>query len=892
MSQLPDSGVIREAIAVLPPPEASSVRPISDGITPMLRQYLRIKSEHPDTILMFRLGDFYEMFFDDAIEAAGILDITLTCRNRNDPNPIPLCGVPYHSVEPYIAKLLERGRRIAICDQVEDPKSAKGVVKREVTRVITPGVVADGLGLDASSANFLAGIYIDDGRIGFALSDVSTGFFSAGELSSVEALVEEIGRSEPRELLVLRSLKDDVRVISMLQRFKERTLITYLDQSYFDGDLVKGLDGFIELRSNSMPAAFASSAVYRYLKEAQKGNLAHITSISPYANSRIMRLDESTKRHLELTRTMLDGKRSGSLLDAIDRTQSAMGARKLKQWLLYPLVDSKEIEGRLSAVEAIISDPNLLRGLPDICGRISDLERITSRISMGSASPRDLVALKESLISVKGLKGLLAPCDGVLNSLSDMIDPCEELKVLIEAQIVDEPPLAMKDGGIIRDGISPELDELRDIVAHGKDFIARIEAKEREATGISSLKIRFNKVFGYYLEVTNTNRDRVPIHYIRKQTLANAERYITPELKEYEEKVLGAEDKIRAIEFELFGSLRAEAALSAKRLYQTADAVAMIDALTSYARVAAEYNYCRPKVDDGYIIDIREGRHPVVERRNPIERFVPNDLLLDSTEHRLLLITGPNMAGKSTVMRQSALIVLMAQIGMYVPAASAQIGICDRIFTRVGASDALAQGQSTFMVEMSEAALILRDATARSLIVIDEIGRGTSTFDGLSIAWAVAEDIHDRVKARTVFATHYHELTELALTKSGIKNMNVAVREWNGEVIFLRRLVPGATSRSYGIAVARLAGLPEGVIERATEVLANLESDELNERGEPRIGDSHHMKQKNNSTSPYQYQLFTNPKDDGIRKRLSEIDTTAITPIEALNILHELKHTI
>ncbi|MFH0799967.1 MAG: DNA mismatch repair protein MutS [Pseudomonadota bacterium] len=857
----------------------------NDAATPMLRQYLRIKAEHPDAILMFRLGDFYEMFFEDAEIASKLLDITLTSRNRNDPNPVPLCGVPYHSVEPYIAKLLESGKKVAICDQVEDPKFAKGVVKREVTRVVTPGVILDGLGVEAGSHNFLAAAFSHGGSIGMAIADASTGLFQAAQFATLERLIEEMGRVEPREILLPDELRGEGSLEGLLRRLLPAALFTRVADSQFDATTLMRLEGAAELVARSPAAARAASGILAYLDSTQKGASGHIMMVAPYAGERVMRLDESTKRNLELLRTMREGSRHGSLIEALDRSSTAVGARKLKSWLLYPLTHPAEINSRLDAVEAVNGEARLLRDLPSSLKRISDMERITSRASACLAHARDLAGLKESLEAVADLKKILEGSSGLLALLAGSIDPHAGLSRAIGERLVDDPPLSLKEGGLIRTGFSPELDEMRDIIAHGKDFIAGLEAKERKATGIGSLKIRYNRVFGYYIEVTNAHREKVPESYIRKQTLANAERYITPELKEYEEKILGAEEKGRALEQEIFCELRSQVAAAAGTLLATADAIATLDALTSLALIAAEYDYRRPEVDGGDVIDIRDGRHPIVERANPTERFVPNDVFLGE-EKNLLMITGPNMAGKSTVMRQTALIVLMAQMGSFVPASSARIGAVDRIFTRVGASDALSQGQSTFMVEMSEAATILREATEKSLIVIDEIGRGTSTFDGLSIAWAVAEDLHDRVRARTMFATHYHELTELALTKPRISNMHIAVKEWNGEVIFLRRLLSGATSRSYGLQVARLAGLPEVVIDRAREVLSNLESGELDEVGKPRLASSH--RKGETAKEAAQYHLFTQPLQNDVAKKLSEIDTRTMTPLEALNILHEL----
>ena len=883
------------------------------------------------------------MFFEDALVASKLLDITLTSRNKNDPDPIPLCGVPYHSVEPYIAKLLSFGKKVAICDQVEDPKSAKGVVKREVTRVITPGVVLDGDSIKANSYNFIAAIYLPppapplrhssaqaykggeniNGPYGFALADVSTGYFSAAQFETLDALIQEITRLEPREILIPPTLKN--------QNLKFATLYTTLNEEHFNSHSIGGLDGAKALTKSHPLAAQAAAAILNYISSTQKEEAKHIRRIETSLQIPTMRIDEATKRNLELFRTMMDGGMHGTLISILDKTSTAMGARKLKNWMLYPLMDLKEIKGRLEATEHILNT-NLISDLPSTLSLVYDLERIAARVAMGTASARDIVALKNSLEQVPAvLKALqehrravraepveartvhpstslsrasvrhpstLLRTSGqesrgsgrtVSNLIYDLIpslDPLTDITDEIGATIIDEPPLSMRDGGLIKEGVDKELDELRSIAGGGKDSIARIEAHERARTKIPSLKVKYNKVFGYYLEVTNTHKDKVPSDYIRKQTLVNAERYITPELKEYEEKVLSAEDKIRSLEYDILCRLREKVASQIERITKTAGALATLDVLTSFALSASQYRYIKPEVNDSHEIKIIEGRHPIIERLNPTERFVPNDIYINGEDHRLLIITGPNMAGKSTVMRQTALIALLAQMGSFVPAKEATIGVVDRIFTRIGASDALALGQSTFMVEMSEATAILNQATPKSLIIIDEIGRGTSTFDGLSLAWAIAEDIHDRVKARTLFATHYHELTDLAATKDGIKNFNIAVKEWSGKVIFLRKLVPGGTSRSYGIQVAKLAGLPHSVIERSQEVLQNLEAGEFDEIGKPRIA-SH-----GDAKSTGQLHLFTKPLNSEVAEKLENVDTSTLTPIEALNILHEIKQKL
>jgi DNA mismatch repair protein MutS len=865
------------------------VKAPKSGLSPMLRQYGEIKSAHPDAILLFRLGDFYEMFYEDAEIASNILGITLTTRNRNDPNPVPLCGVPHHSIEPYIAKLLTSGRRVAICDQVEDPSQAKGVVKREVTRVITPGVVADGLGLDAGNHNFLISLAEIDGKLGLSLTDISTGLFQSCEFDSREMLIEELLRSEPREILIPVEIMSDDILMAQLKGQMPSVLITEYTPSELDMSLLSGIEGAPEVISARPAAAQAAAGALSYLNSTQKGRIGHIRSLKPLADGAVMRLDEATKRNLEIVRTMPAGEREGSLLHTIDRTQTAAGARKLKRWLLYPLTDYGMISSRQGAVARIAEHSSLRQGLSAAMARIYDMERITGRISAGAANARDLIALMGSLEAAASIRTLISDEDGLLGEIGGGIDNFDALVASISERIADDPPISIRDGGIIKKGYSADLDELRSMTSHGKEFIAQLEQKERKSTSISSLKVRYNKVFGYYLEVTNAHQDKVPEHYIRKQTLVNAERFITPELKELEEKVLGAQDKSRALEQELLLDLRREAADYSIKFLATADALARLDVLTSFAYTAIENDYVRPEVDDGYMIDIRDGRHPIVERQSLSERFIANDVTFDD-DTALMMITGPNMAGKSTVMRQTALIVLMAQTGSFVPASSARIGIADRIFTRVGASDALSKGQSTFMVEMAEASVILRDATERSLIIIDEIGRGTSTFDGLSIAWAVAEDLHDRVRARTMFATHYHELTELALSKPRIRNMNIAVKEWNDEIIFLRRLVHGATSRSYGIQVAKLAGLPEALLGRAGEVLENLEAGEFDDAGKPRLAEHHEGNSpKRSAADSAQIQLFCNPISDEIANRLRETNTESITPLEAMNILHELK---
>ena len=865
--------------------------------TPMMRQYLEIKSQYPDAILFFRLGDFYEMFLDDAVRASRILDITLTSRNKNtDGNDVPLCGVPFHSANPYIAKLIEAGEKVAICEQVEDPKSAKGIVKREVTKVITPGLVVDADSLQPKENNYLVALApTSEGKWGLAYLDISTGEFRATEFQTAEAVAAELQCVNPREVLLPGSFRD-APVVKALHDVLGDRLITHLDDWVFETDYAQRLHE--TLLSGALPTApdgtsfregvKAVGAILHYLRETQQGGVAHIRHVLPYTTSHHLVLDDRTRRNLELTSTLQEGKRKGSLLWLLDRTSTAMGGRKLKQWINYPLVSVEKINSRHDAVEELLEKQQFRREISLQLDGIADLERLNGRISLASASAKDLVALKESLVRIPQLLNMLLDVSSpLLKETAAGIDPLDEIVGLIGRGIVDNPPFVLRDGGIIAGGFSEELDELRLISREGKGFIAQLEAREKARTGIGSLKVRYNKVFGYYIEITKANLASIPSDYIRKQTLVNAERFITPELKEYEEKVLGAEDRIAEIEYSLFQNIREEVASQADRIARTAENLAVLDVLLSLSELAHDRGYCRPRVDNGEVLSITDGRHPVVEAMHLSERFVPNDTFLDNGENQLLIITGPNMAGKSTYMRQVALITLMAQMGSFVPAAQAHIGIADRIFTRIGASDNLASGQSTFMVEMAETANILHHATPSSLVILDEIGRGTSTFDGVSIAWAVAEFLHDdRARAaRTLFATHYHELTELSVTRQGIKNFNIAVREWNDQIIFLRKIVTGGTSHYYGIQVARLAGLPAEVVARARDILKNLEQGEFTEGGEPRIAG---RKGKKANVDSQQLSLFAGDNDE-VRRRLKEVEVARLTPLEALNMLDELQ---
>lgn len=844
---------------------------MSAAATPMLQQYWQIRAQYtdPHIILFFRLGDFYEMFFDDAIEAARILDIALTTRNRNDPNPVPLCGVPYHAAEGYIAKLIEAGKKVAICEQVEDPKTAKGVVRREVVRVVTPGAVLTAEQLPTADANFLAAVHVADGRYGLAVIDVSTGDFRATEMSSVRALYDELRRLEPREVLVPG---DFVMPEGMA------AAATPVEAASFDVAALPALAGCDAVQTHAPHALPAAAAIWQYLHYVKLGGddlVRHVPALVWYRAADFLVIDDVTRRNLELTHTLHDGAGHGTLLWLLDRTRTALGARLLRDWLRYPLGDLAAIRARHDAVESLCGNVAMQQGLADALGGVADLERICGRVLTQQCNARDLVSLRDSLRAVPALRQALAPATGLLADAREVLDPCADVVTRIADTLVDDPPLALRQGGLMRAGVDATLDELRTIHREGKGFIARLEVQERQRTGIHSLKVRYNRVFGYYLEVTNTHKDKVPDDYTRKQTLANAERYITPALKAFEEKVTTAQERLEALEYELFAQLREAVAGQVARIRQTARQVALVDCLAALAIVAQEGNYCRPQLVEAPVLQIQDGRHPVIERLLRDEAFVPNDCVVGSASDdapTLLMITGPNMAGKSTVMRQVALITLLAHMGSFVPAASAVIGRTDRIFTRVGAADNLARGQSTFMVEMTEAATILREATAHSLILIDELGRGTSTFDGISIAWAVAEYLHDAIGARTLFATHYHELAGLAESKSRIANLTMAVKEWNDQIIFLRRLVPGAANRSYGIHVAQLAGLPEAVTTRARAVLANLEQ---GNRTPP--------------TSPpaAQLPLFAVPDPVGtdIVAQLRTTDLHHMTPFAALQLL-------
>lgn len=881
--------------------ETHLIPPPPVNLTPMMRQYLEIKSSCPDAILFFRLGDFYEMFLDDAVIASRILDITLTSRNKGASDEVPLCGIPYHSAQPYLVKLVEAGYKVAICEQVEDPKEVKGIVRREIVRIVTPGLLTEPELLQPKENNYLLALAAgEEERWGIALLDLSTGEFRATEVADLDGARAEIVAIDPAELLLADDINGSNAALKLSALFEGR-MVNRLPEWIFACDRAAGLlcDFFNCERLDAfgcqdLPGATsAAGALLHYLQSTQKGALGHIRSLATYQVAEYMLLDETTRRNLELVGTLRDNSRKGSLLGIIDRTVTAMGGRLLRRWVQQPLLDLGRIRLRQGAIAELI-EKSLVRGdLQGDLDGIYDLERLNGKIAMATANAKDLAALRLSIGKLPALRSRFSALESeLLTSLCSGIDPLEDLHALIETAIVDDPPFVLREGGLIRDGYDPELDELRQIGREGKGWIARLEQQEKERTGISTLKVRFNRVFGYYIEVTRSQLARIPENYQRKQTLANAERYVTDELKIYEEKVLGAEDKLVEREYELFQSIRQQVAAQGKRVQNSAAALAQLDVLLGLAAVAHERNYVLPELDESSDLVIVEGRHPVVETMSLSERFVPNDVSMNLQEEQILIITGPNMAGKSTFMRQVALLTLMAHMGSAIPARSARIGLVDRIFTRVGASDNLARGLSTFMVEMTETAHILHHATNRSLLVLDEIGRGTSTFDGISIAWAVAEYLHDHapVAAKTLFATHYHELTDLALTRPRVKNFNIAVREWNDQVIFLRRIVAGPASHSYGIQVARLAGLPGLIIERAKEILRNLESGEFEEEGAPRLAKSRRGGSKPSATS--QMALFDSGNGAEIRRELELCDPTVMTPLEALNFLDHLKRLL
>ena len=874
-------------------------------MTPMMQKYLETKKEYPDCILFYRLGDFYEMFFEDAKTASQELEITLTGKNCGLEERAPMCGVPFHAVESYLNKLVAKGYKVAICEQVEDPKMAKGLVKREVVRIVTPGTNLDAQALDESKNNYIMCIvYIAD-RYGVSIADVTTGDYYVTELDTERKLLDEIHKFTPSEIICneafymtgldFEDLKHRLNIaIYALDSwyFSDETAKTTLT-SHFKVSDIQGL-GLSDYESGTI----AAGALLKYLYETQKNTLGNMTSLQLYSSGKYMIIDSSTRRNLELVETLREKQKRGSLLWVLDKTKTAMGARMLRSYVEQPLIEKEEIERRLDTVEALKENAMTREEIREYLTPVYDLERLIGRVTYQTANPRDLIAFKSSLQMLPFIRTLLDEFDSsLLQEIQADLDPLEDIFALIESSITDEPPISVRDGGILKEGYDEEIDKLRHAKTEGKSWLVDLEAKERERTGIKNLRIKYNKVFGYYLEVTNSYRDMVPDDYIRKQTLTNAERYITADLKELEDIILGAEDKLVALEYEIFKDIRDKIAAEVLRIQKTAKAVAGIDVFSSLALVAERNHYCRPSMNEKGIIDIKNGRHPVVEKMINNDMFIANDTYLDNKKQRISIITGPNMAGKSTYMRQTALIVLMAQVGSFVPAESAKIGIVDRIFTRVGASDDLASGQSTFMVEMTEVANILRNATSNSLLILDEIGRGTSTFDGLSIAWAVVEHISNPklLGAKTLFATHYHELTELEGKLDNVNNYCIAVKEKGDDIVFLRKIVPGGADKSYGIQVAKIAGVPDSVIDRAKVIAEELSAHDIAEftgkitmEGTPAKKSS----PKLDEVDLTQMSLFDTVKDDDIIQELQDLDLGNLTPIDALNTLYQLQNKI
>lgn len=849
-----------------------------------MKQFLSIKDKYKDAIVLFRLGDFYEMFGEDAEKASKILQIALTTREKSKEEPMPMCGVPYFASESYISKLIKAGHKVAICEQMEDPKEAKGIVRRDVVKVITPGTHSPE---NPKENTYIISIFPSATKHGIAVIDVSTGEFILYE--TAENIGDEMHRFEPREILVPQSLKENIYYRETLNTF----YTSFYEDWYFDySEAYKTLLNHLKVSSldgygcNGMVAAIsAAGALVSYLEETQKEAFI-LKKISILRQDSYMFLDGATQRNLELTHNLKDTSNEGTLLWVLDETLTPMGGRFLRSSLLKPLIDIQEIKRRQDSVEYLLEDYELLEELRTSLRKIQDIERLSSKVTSKSANARDLIGIKNSLTYLPKLReSLISSKNQYFRLISEDISEFPDLIKLLERGILDSPPISLRDGGIIKNGYSNEVDELRKISTKSKDFISELELKEKNRTGISSLRVGYNRIFGYYIEITKANLHMVPDDYTRKQTLVSGERFITPELKEYESKILGAEEKLKNLEYQLFQEILDKVHKESTLLLKAAHAIAIVDFLSSLAVVAKRYNYTKPSLDESGVIEITEGRHPVLERIPSGEKFIPNSTFMDTEDNRLLIITGPNMAGKSTYMRQVALITLMAQIGSFVPASNAKIGITDRIFTRIGASDFLTKGQSTFMVEMIDVANITHNATPKSLIVLDEVGRGTSTFDGISIAWAVAEYILNEIKARTLFATHYNELTELGLTHNGVKNYNVSVKEWGDEIIFLRKIEKGPADKSYGIQVARLAGIPEGIINRSKEVLANLEKEELDVTGSPKFAD---IKTKKGTV---QLDLFSS-MPDSILKEIINLDVKTLKPQEALDKLIDLKKKV
>ena len=867
-------------------------------LTPMMQQYVETKKQYKDCILLYRLGDFYEMFFEDALIASKVLEITLTGKDCGQEERAPMCGIPYHAVDSYLNKLIEKGYKAAICEQVEDPKTAKGLVKREVIRIVTPGTNLNMQSLDETKNNYLMCLFYMDERFGISVADISTGDYYMTEVDSDKKVLDEITKYTPAEIIYndyflmsgidMESISEKMQIsVSALESwYSDEALCIQKIKDHFH---VASLDG---LGLTDYPTGtIAAGMLLQYLYETQKNALPQMTKITPYQTERFMVLDTSTRRNLELLETLREKQKRGSLLWVLDKTKTAMGARFLRSCIEQPFVQKHLIERRLDSIEELNDDVITRDEIREYLNAIYDLERLMSKISYKSANPRDLIAFKHSLSMIPPIKYLLRDTKSEdLQEIYETLDDMEDITKLIDTAIEEEPPISIKEGGIIKTGYNESVDKYRNAKTEGKKWLAEMEQTEREKTGIKNLKIKFNKVFGYYLEVTNSYKDLVPETWMRKQTMANAERYITPELKELEDVILGAEEKLFSLEYDLFAMIRDQIGAEVRRIQQTAKALAKIDVYTSLAYVAERNHYVRPKINENGVIDIRDGRHPVVEQMIPNDAFVPNDTFLDEKEHLVSIITGPNMAGKSTYMRQAALIVLMAQMGSFVPASSADIGIVDRIFTRVGASDDLASGQSTFMVEMNEGANILRNATKNSLLILDEIGRGTSTFDGLSIAWAVVEHISERKKlgAKTLFATHYHELTELEGHLPGVNNYCIAVKEQGDDIIFLRKIIQGGADRSYGIQVAKLAGIPSSVIERAKEIVVQLVSTDIAAKAREIAGDDTSSAKETEEKCAEE----ATSSNDLVIAQIAALDLSRLTPLEAINLLYQYQEEI
>ena len=863
--------------------------------SPMMQKYLETKEKYQDCILFYRLGDFYEMFFDDAIKVSRELELTLTGKDCGLEERAPMCGIPHHAAENYIARLIAKGYKVAICEQLEDPKLTKGIVKRGVIKIVTPGTVVESNMLEERKNNYIMSIYKTGIYYGIAISDISTGEFYSSQIKETNnfgLLLDEISRFTPSEIIINQMMEDSTEELSKIKTRFPNSYISKVKEEYFSDNIEKITQRFNlqDAKGNQLTkledrilAICAINALAEYLKQTQMTTLEHINKITIYSISRYMSLDISARRNLEITEKMRDKSKKGTLLWVLDKTSTSMGGRLLRRWLNDPLIDLVEINRRLDGVKELKDDIMLRGDIVENLKKVYDIERLAGKMAYGNGTPRDMITLKNSLSKLPDVKNVLSKCQSnLLKDLYQNLDELQDIYEMIEKSIVDDPPMVTKDGGYIKLGYNEEIDTLKKATTDGKTWLMQLEAKEKEKTGIKSLKVGFNKVFGYYIEVTNTYKNMVPDTYIRKQTLTNGERYITEELKNLENQILGAEEKVIKLELEAFDKIRKEIASNVKRLQKSAEVISTLDVISSFAQVAEDMNYCMPEVTDSGVIDIREGRHPVIEKMLPSGEFIANDTYLDKGENRLSIITGPNMAGKSTYMRQVALITLMAQVGSFVPASYAKIGVVDKIFTRVGASDDLSMGQSTFMVEMMEVATILKEATQNSLVILDEIGRGTSTFDGLSIAWAVAEFIANKEKcgAKTLFATHYHELINLEEKLEGIKNYSIAVKEKGEDIIFLRKIIRGGTDESYGIHVARLAGVPKDVTQRANQILRSIERKSvLNDKN---------LEKKDKKQVEGQFDMF-NFKLAEIAQELDKVNLNELTPIDALNTLVKIK---